>query len=250
MNLQDRPRLSPLGDGAVIVQFGDAVDAGTHARVLGFVQALETAARHGRLAGVLEWVPAFAAVTVIVDDVDEAAAQQRDALLLALAASAAPAATSGRRWWIPACFDADLAPDLEALAQARGLGLAQLRALLAGTPLRVYMLGFMPGFPYMGDLPAALETPRLASPRKAVPARSIAVAGRLCAIYPWVSPGGWHLVGRTPARLFDAGADEPALLRSGDELRWRVVDRDEFDRLDALASAGQIDRRDWLQPAA
>ena len=100
-------------------------------------------------------------------------------------------------------------------------------ALLTATEFSVYMLGFLPGFPYLGGLPAVLEMPRLATPRSRVPAGSVAIAGRMCAVYPWHSPGGWRLVGRTGARLFDATqAARPALLAPGDRVRWQAVARE------------------------
>jgi inhibitor of KinA len=99
-------------------------------------------------------------------------------------------------------------------------------------------------------LPQALEMPRRASPRTAVPARSVAVAGRMCAVYPWRSPGGWHLLGRTPLALFDAErADDPAWLHPGDALQWTAIDRSAFDELEQRAAAGRIVRNDWLTTA-
>lgn len=239
-------RLLPLGDGAVTLRFGTEVSADAHARVLGFCRALAQARQRGELPGVVEWVPAFASVTVHADDADEAAAAARDEALVALAEAAEPLRAAGRRWRLPACFDAQHAPDLAALAAARGLTPRQAVDLIVGTTLRVYMLGFLPGFPYMGDLPAELEVPRLATPRREVPERSIAVTGRLCAVYPWASPGGWHLVGRTPVRLFDAAADEPALLQPGDEVLWQPVDAATCDALERRAAAGDLPRAEWL----
>lgn len=243
-------RLLPLGDGAVTLQFGTEVGADANARVLGFCHALAQAVQRGELPGVVEWVPAFASVTVHADDADEASAAARDARLLALAASAVPLPAAGRRWRLPASFEAGHAPDLAALAAARGLSPQQVVDAICGTTFRVYMLGFLPGFPYMGDLPAALEVPRLATPRREVPERSIAVAGRMCAVYPWASPGGWHLLGRTPVRLFDADADEPALLRAGDVVRFEPVDAATYEALDRRAAAGALTRAELLAGAA
>jgi inhibitor of KinA len=245
------PRLLPLGDGAVTVQFGTEASAESNARVLGFSRALAQAVQRGELAGVIEWVPTFASVTVHVDDdASEADAQARDAALLALAESAEPMQAAGRRWRLPACFELGFAPDLQALADTRGLSVAQVVALVTGTPFRVYMLGFLPGFPYMGDLPAECEVPRLATPRRAVPERSIAVAGRMCAVYPWQSPGGWHLIGRTPVRLFDGmNDDDPALLRAGDEVQWQAVDAATYQALDRRAAAGKLHRGELMLQA-
>ncbi|MBU4518857.1 MAG: allophanate hydrolase subunit 1, partial [Gammaproteobacteria bacterium] len=110
--------------------------------------------------------------------------------------------------------------------------------LLAAT-FRVYMLGFQPGFPYMGGVPPELHMPRLPAPRQKVPAQSLAVAGEMCAVYPWESPGGWNLLGRTPVVLFDLRhAEQPALLAAGDEVRCHAVDRATHDRLSAEIARG------------
>ena len=245
------PRLLPLGDGALTLQFGDEIGAESSALVLGFTRALEQAVQRQELPGVAEWVPAFASVTVIFDDVfDPARAAERDAALLALARAVQPQRASGRRWRLPACFDADLAPDLESLAAACGLTPEGIVERVTGTALRVYMLGFLPGFPFMGDLPAECAQPRRTSPRAVVPERSIATAGRLCGAYPWASPGGWHLIGRTPVRLFDAQAAEPALLRPGDWLHWAAVGRAEYDALERRAAAGALSRDELLDGEA
>jgi KipI family sensor histidine kinase inhibitor len=153
----------------------------------------------------------------------------------------------GRQWLLPVCCDAEMAPDLERLAEVKSMAPETVIALLAAATFRVYMIGFMPGFPYMGGLPPELAMPRLASPRKAVPARSLAVTGEMCAVYPWESPGGWNLLGRTPVPLFDA-ADEaaPALLESGDQVRWRIVERAEYDHLEGELAGGRLGRADFL----
>ena len=237
-------RLHPLGDAAWIVELGTSIDAATHRRVMGFAQALADARAQGRLPGVVEWVPAYATVTVHFDargDEDFAAAAEGE--LRVLARDAAPLERPGRRWRLPVCFDAEFAPDLDELAAACGLAPRQVVALMTATPFLVYMLGFQPGFPYLGGLPAALERPRRATPRTAVPERSVAVAGRMCAVYPWRSPGGWHLLGRTPLALFDpARTDDPAWLHAGDELHWVEVDRAGFDALEQRMREGTLAR--------
>ncbi len=242
MPLHPTPRLLPCGDGAVTIQFGDEVGERAHALVTGFTQALARCVAEQRIGGIVEWVPAYASVTVIVDDdAGEDAAQARDAALLAMARAAQPARASGRRWRLPVCFDPEMAPDLAALAASKGLRVDDVVTQLLGAAFQVHMIGFMPGFPYMAGLPAALEVPRLASPRQAVQPRSIGLAGRMACIYPWASPGGWHLVGRTPVAPFDIRRSEPALLRAGDEVTFRAIDRATFDALLAQADAGALD---------
>ncbi len=245
------PRVLPLGDAALTVVFGDRVAADLHARVMGLAARLTALQAAGELPGVREWVPAFASVTVHLEDrltlTELSACEQR---LLALARDAPALRQAGRRWRLPVCFDEDLSPDLAPLAATCGLSVDAVIRLLTATRFRVYMLGFLPGFPYLGDLPDVCAVPRRSSPRARVPERSVAVAGRLCAVYPWESPGGWHLLGRTPVRLFDAAAAEPALLRAGDELEWLAIDRRTYEDLDARAAAGQVPRDAWRAPEA
>ena len=242
------PRLRPLGDAAWIVEFGKLIDEATHARVLGLAQALALAQQQGAWQQVLEWVPAYTTLTVYFNGSGASdAAQDAAGDLLALARTASPLFQPGRRWSLPVCFDAECAPDLAPLAQARGLTVEAAVMLLTSTTFKVYMLGFQPGFPYMGGLPAALEMPRLATPRTLVPERSVAVAGRMCAVYPWRSPGGWHLVGRTPLNFFDArNTQAPAWLQAGDEVRWFAVDRARFDELEQRTATCGMQRDDWL----
>ena len=220
------PRLLALGDAAFTVEFGDGIAPETHARVLGFAAALDTLVADGRLPGVIERVPTFRSVTVHFDP-ERAASGVLGETLLALAGEGRRATASGRLWTLPVCFDDDLAPDLADVAARAGLTREAVIALLTATEFSVYMLGFLPGFPYLGGLPAVLDMPRLATPRSRVPAGSVAIAGRMCAVYPWHSPGGWRLVGRTGARLFDATqAARPALLAPGDRVRWQAVARE------------------------
>jgi KipI family sensor histidine kinase inhibitor len=235
------PRLLPLGDAAWTVEFGDAIDPALHARVMGFAQALERAA----LPGVIEWVPTFRSCTVHFDPL-AAGAEALGTRLLEIAAGAPAAAVSGRRWRIPVFFGGEAGPDLAELAARRDMSEDAVVARMAAAAFRVYMLGFMPGFPYMGGLPGELAMPRLATPRKVVPARSLAVTGTLCAIYPFASPGGWRLLGRTPLSPFDARRPAPALFAPGDEVMWQPIDADECARLEAEDAAGRLDRAAFL----
>lgn len=252
------PTLLPLGDAAWTVEFGERIDATLHARVLGFAAALEgvrsagdsaisSARDDGALwAAIVDVVPTFRSLTVYYDPL-RGDGVALGAALLALAESAGTVSREGRQWVIPVCFDADFAPDLADLAQAKNLSPQAIIALLCAASFEVYMIGFMPGFPYMGGLPAALEIPRLASPRKVVPARSLAIAGAMCAVYPWPSPGGWRLLGRTPVPMFSAAeVESPALLAAGDRVRWQAVDRASYDAIEAAVAVGSFVRRSLL----
>lgn len=243
------PRLLPLGDSAWTVELGQHIDDGTHARVMGLSTLIaEQRGQHPLLARVTDVVPTFRSLTVHFD----AALTDAGALgahLLALAQHAQGVHQTGRAWVLPVCFDDDLAPDLPQLCEARGLSRAAAIGLLLSVRLRVYQIGFQPGFAYMGSVPAALNMPRLSAPRQKVPAQSVAVAGAMCAIYPWESPGGWNLVGRTPLQLFDLRhAEQPAMLAAGDAVQWTAVDRATHDALAADVARG-LPRETFLEAA-
>ncbi len=234
-------RLLSVGDTAWTVEFGSTIDPAIHGRVLGFCSLLDTLSGDGRLEGVVEWVPTFRSVTVHFDP-QRADAMALHDLLGELAGKSGILSAAGCRWHIPVCFDADCAPDLADVAAAKGMTPEAVVQLLTDSVFSVYMLGFLPGFPYLGGVPEVLDMPRLASPRKVVPARSIAIAGRMCAAYPWESPGGWRLLGRTPVRLFDAAnARRPALLAPGDQVVWEPIDRVTYDELDRACATGTFD---------
>jgi KipI family sensor histidine kinase inhibitor len=249
-------RLLPLGDAAWTVEFGDKVDPALHARVLGLAGALEQArsrvppgedsAEASGLAGIVDVVPTFRSLTVHYNPLVSNGERLGEALVH-LAQSSGSASSQGRQWRIPVCFDEEFAPDLNDLAETKGLSREAIIALMTGATFQVYMIGFMPGYPYMGGLPAVLEMPRLSSPRKAVPARSLAIAGAMCAVYPWESPGGWRLLGRTPVPMFSAAnTAEPSLLASGDRVCWQAVERATYLEIEAAASSGALNRKSLL----
>lgn len=227
----DTIRVTDLGDTAFNVEFGDCVDPAVSARVAGLRHAVDEARRAGGLVGLVETVPTFRSLLVQYDPLRTSRAVM-EADILAIARSCGTAAgSSGRTWEIPVCYDADLGEDLDEIARRGGLLRDEAVALHTGAEFFVYMIGFMPGFAYMGGLPEALRLPRRASPRLKVPPGSVAVADALCAVYPWESPGGWHLIGRTPLRMFDLGRESPSLLAAGDRVRFRPVGRPAFEAM-------------------
>ena len=243
-----RPRLLPLGDSAWTVEFGDRIDAATHARVMGLADRVAVAHQEDRrMAGVTDVVPTFRSLTVHFDPWStDAGALGRH--LLSMAQEGTHATVRGRQWLLPVCFDEDFAPDLARVCELKRLTRTQLIDQLLGARFRVYMLGFQPGFPYMGGLPPTLATPRLPSPRQKVPAQSVAIALDMCSVYPWESPGGWNLLGRTPVALFDPlQAGQPAMLAAGDLVCWTGVDRSAHDRL-ARDIAQGLPRETFLKP--
>lgn len=237
------PRLLALGDSAWTVEFGQAIDTQLNAQVMALADQVHLARQSNPVfAHVTDVVPTFRSLTVHFSPWHtdaEALAQQ----LLAMSQQGQTQAVQGRPWRLPACFDEGFAPDLRALAQGKHMAVNDVIDLLLAATFRVYMIGFLPGFPYMGGLPQQLATPRLATPRQRVPGHSIAVAGEMCAVYPWDSPGGWNLIGRTPVPMFDLRhTEQPAMLAAGDTVQWFPISTAEYADLLAQGERGQLAR--------
>jgi KipI family sensor histidine kinase inhibitor len=212
------PRVLPVGDAAATVELGGVLDPRTSARV----RALDLALARAPFDGFREAVPTHRSLLVLYD----AGAVRFPSVaraLLSLAASDAPPPPPGRLHRVEVAYGGDDGPDLEALARERGLSPAEAVRRHAAAEYTAFMLGFTPGFAYLGLLPEALECRRLETPRVRVPAGSVGLAGRQTGVYPVASPGGWRLVGRTALRLFDPFRDEPALLGPGDRVRFVPV---------------------------
>jgi KipI family sensor histidine kinase inhibitor len=162
------------------------------------------------------------------------------ARLVPLLSGLSAADHSGRLWRIPVCYHDSVAPDLAEVSGRTGLAPGRVAELHSAVTYHVYMVGFLPGFPYLGELPRELVLPRREDPRTSVPAGSVAIATTLTAVYSLESPGGWHLIGRTPALLWDRGRDPPALLAAGDKVRFQPVSLGDYGALVARSAAGEV----------
>ena len=225
-------RFLPAGDAAVVVEFGDRIDRDVSEAVL----ALTARVRASDTLGLVETVPTYRSLLVHFDPL-LTSGSSIVAAIQKLLGSRGGARKNVKVWRIPACYDASRAPDLLEVAQRTGCTADEVVRLHTGTVFHVYMIGFVPGYPYMGDLPGKLHLPRRTDPRVKVPAGSIAIAAAMTAIYPVESPGGWHLIGATPIRLFDVRAPQPALLAPGDRVRFDPVGTAEFDAIRAAVEA-------------
>ncbi len=219
--------LLPLGDSAVTVVFGALNDEGMAARVRAFAAEIRRHPPHG----VIDVVPAFASVTVFYDIARIIDFGRLCADLEAAGERAEAAVITGttRHIEIPVAYGGEFGPDLETVATQTGLRAAEITALHAGAEYLVHAIGFAPGFPYLGGLPARLTVPRRTTPRPRVPAGSVGIGGAQTGIYSIETPGGWNLIGRTPLRLFDPARADPALLHPGDHVRFRAIAPEEFE---------------------
>lgn len=222
-----------LGQDTVLLHFGQGLDAAVNARVHDALGVIRAAA----LPGIVELVPAFASLAVQFDanawsGGEELPSTQLLRALEGLMERPVPAADlAAARLEIPVCYDGDCAPDLAEAAQQLQLSADEVVQRHSAATYRVAMLGFSPGFPYLLGLDPRLQLPRRATPRTRVPAGSVAIGGAQSGIYPRELPGGWHLIGRTPLRLFDLRRTPPNRITVGAQLHFRRISADEFAAL-------------------
>jgi KipI family sensor histidine kinase inhibitor len=223
------PRLVPAGDAALLVVLGETIDPGLNARVHALAAALD-----GQ-PGIVDLAPAYASLLVIYDPATLDYPGVGARVYAALAALPAQLSLDGRVRNLPVAYGGEYGPDLLSVAERLSLSEAEIVHLHTEPSYRVYMIGFAPGYSYLGELPPQLELPRLSTPREQVPAGSVAIAGRQTGVYSVATPGGWHLLGRTPVLLFDPWRDPPCYLAPGDAVRFVPIAPEEFERESALA---------------
>jgi inhibitor of KinA len=218
------PRLLLAGDSALVVEFGDEISEEVNRRVHALAYALEK----NPLPGLGEAVPTYRSLLVHYDPLrlsyDEAKALVTD-LLQKCEEIPLP---EPKVIEVPVVYGSEFGPDIEFVAEHNGLSVEEVITLHSGSTYTVYMLGFSPGFTYLGGLPEVLATPRLPTPRKLVPAGAVGIAGEQTGIYPIATPGGWRLIGRTPLKLFDPNRDPPVLLRPGDRVHFAPISKGEY----------------------
>lgn len=226
------PRILTAGDGTLLVEFANRIDADTNARVLALAQALRAQQRKTR--GLLGVVPAYRSLSIRFDPLTISPAGVRDVIARCLDTPAIAIDTPPRRWDVPVCYGGAYGEDLHALAERHQLETAEVIARHRAPVYRVFMVGFLPGFAYLGGLDPVLHTPRRAMPRAHTPAGSVNIGGQQTAIASVPGPSGWHLIGRTPWRSFDLRHAQPFLFEAGDEIVFTPISEDEFARIDAL----------------
>ncbi len=215
------------GDAAHVVEYGDGIDPALNRRVRELCLAVDRA----RPEGVRDVVPTYRSLLVNYDPrvtTFEALRARLAELESGLAEAPAP---PPRLVEIPTCYGGDFGPDLPFVAEHAGLTPEDVVAIHAGTDYLVYMMGFSPGFTYLGGMSERIAAPRLKTPRTSIPAGSVGIAQQQTGIYPVESPGGWQLIGRTPVTLFDPSRHPPVVVEAGDYIRFVPVVRDEYQRI-------------------
>jgi inhibitor of KinA len=228
-------RLLPAGDTALVVEFGDCIDRRVSAKVLALARRIDDSP----LDGIVETVPTFRSLMVYYDPL-VLSTSALSAHIAELAQGMQAQERSGRLWRLPACYDACLAPDLQEVAARASLSADQVIERHSAATYHVYMLGFLPGMAYLGDVPTELVLPRRPQPRLKVPAGSLAIATTMTCIIPLETPSGWHLIGRSPIPFLQRLPHPTALLAAGDKVTFVPVSLREYEVLAAKAAAGSL----------
>jgi inhibitor of KinA len=226
--------ITPLGDSALIIEWEQEISLPVHTLVMQafhYLQSLD-------LPYITDLVPAYASLTVLYSTAmirqqapPPAFQWLTEQLYSILQQAAAVVLPPVRRLQVPVCYHPTLGPDIMDMAHRKNISVADIVDRHTAGTYTVYMLGFLPGFPYMGKVDDILAAPRLKQPRLQVAAGSVGIAGEQTGIYPLASPGGWNIIGRTPLRLFNAALDEPCYFRPGDQVQFMPVSLQEFNQI-------------------
>lgn len=214
-------------DHGLLVSFGEEVSPEAHRRVMGALAALRVA----RIPGVLDLHPAYASVLITFDPLAVPPERLEEEARRLLESAVLPEKQERRLVEIPVCYEPEFGPDLEEVARLHDLTVGELARIHGSADYTVSFLGFVPGFPYLAGMPERIATPRLPVPRRSVPPGSVAIGGTQTGIYPFATPGGWRIVGRTPLRIFGADREPPTLLAPGDGVRFVPISAGEFRAL-------------------
>ena len=228
-----KPTISPVGDCAISIDFGQVIDPKINRHIRQTIERIQEL----KLDGITELVPTYCALLI-----------QYDAMLYSysdicnlMEALLEPSATDDANERvtvieIPTVYGGEFGPDLGYVASHNNLSEDEVVSIHSGTDYLVYMLGFIPGFTYLGGMDPRIATPRLSSPRTLIPAGSVGIAGEQTGTYPSDSPGGWQIIGRTPVTMYDMSKEQAALLSAGDYVRYVPIDEAEYNRIKALGS--------------
>ncbi len=226
-----KPTISPVGDCAISIDFGQVIDPKINRHIRQIIEQIKDL----QLDGIIELVPTYCALLVQYDAMVYSYSDICRILEPTLQESVTDSANElVTIVEIPTVYGGEFGPDLGFVASYNHLSEAEVVSIHSGTDYLVYMLGFIPGFTYLGGMDPRIATPRLSSPRTLIPAGAVGIAGEQTGTYPSDSPGGWQIIGRTPVTMYDMSKEQAALLQAGDYVRYVSIDENEFHRVKSL----------------
>ncbi|MCD8249995.1 MAG: 5-oxoprolinase subunit PxpB [Lachnospiraceae bacterium] len=230
-------KIVAAGDSSILIEFGNEINPEINRKITSTVQLI----RAQQIEGIVDMIPAFCSLLINYDPriITYDRIQSRMAELVKMDVKAS--AQKKKVFEIPVCYGGDFGPDIENIAANAGLSVEEVIKIHSSSDYLIYMLGFLPGFCYLGGLDERIHTPRLANPRVKIPAGSVGIGGSQTGIYPLDSPGGWQLMGLTPVKTYDPDRETPILLEAGDYIRFVPIDREEFDRIKELVDKNEYE---------
>lgn len=232
-------KILTAGDSSLLLQFGNVIDPEINARIAATVQLM----KEQHIEGVVDLIPAFCSLLINYDPRVISYGEMRRRMEKILSVEIAAGARKKKIYEIPVCYGGELGPDLATIAEHAGLTGQEVIDIHSSSDYLIYMLGFLPGFTYLGGLDERIHTPRLANPRIRIPAGSVGIGGSQTGIYPMDSPGGWQLMGMTPVKTYDPEREVPILVEAGDYIRFVPIDRDEYERIQSEVAQGSYQVR-------
>ena len=233
--MYQQPRFRLGGDRALYIEVGDVISPQVNRRVKGLLDAIDEAA----IEGVEALAPTYRSILVYYDPLKIPLEELKRRLSDLGRALPDASSSEAKIFEIPTLYGGEFGPDLDFVASHTGLSSEEVIRIHAGTDYLVYMVGFNPGFPYLGGMPDNIATPRLETPRVKIPAGSVGIAEAQTGIYPLESPGGWRLIGRSPLKMFDPSRDPPALVEAGDLVRFVSIDEAQYQEIQGEVEVGR-----------
>lgn len=227
-------KILTAGDSSLLIQFDSIIDPAVNARIAATVQLM----REQQIEGVVDIIPAFCSLLINYDPRVISYDEMKTRMEKILSVEVAAGERRKKIYEIPVCYGGEYGPDLNTIAEHAGLTPAEVIDIHTSADYLIYMLGFLPGFTYLGGLDERIHTPRLANPRVRIPAGSVGIGGSQTGIYPMDSPGGWQLMGMTPVKTYDPNREIPILVEAGDYIRFVAVDEQEYEKIRVRVAQG------------
>jgi len=222
-------KLRNIGDCGIVCDFGDVVNQKINANVIKLFYHVRQQVLKGNLKGILNYTPSYNKL-IINFDLEKTNSSKIIDFLKSLDFSKLNLSKNKKEWVVPICYDFGM--DLDNISKTLKIDREEIKNIHLNTSFYIYMIGFVPGHPFMGDLDSKLFLDRLKTPRVKIPPGSVGIVEKFCNIYPYESPGGWNIIGRTPMKLFDREDDSnPCLLSPGDSVKFKLISREEFNNL-------------------